>query len=264
MKFKLTILIVLSAVFFLSLSFYKINPTNPPAGRTGAPGETTCQAAGCHADGSYTGSLELTGLPDTVVANQSYSLTLINTSNAIKAGFQLTVLDSSNVKVGTLTAGNGCSLANSGGRQYVRQSIPHTLSNGSTSWTFDWKAPASVPNDSIHFYFASLCANGNGQKTGDNALKNSKSVVLPTFVSAVNDDSREFNLNFFPNPAKDFVTIEIPGRGDVKMMDENGKVVLRTEVVNSKQLDISGLPNGLYFASVQFQGNLETRVFIKN
>ncbi len=241
-----------------------MDPNNPPAGRTGAPGETTCQTAGCHSGGNYTGSLELTGLPDTIIANQSYSLTLTNTSNAIKAGFQLTVLDSSNTKVGTLTAGTGCSMANAGGRQYVRQSSPHTLSNGSTSWTFNWKAPASVPNDSIHFYFASLCANGNGQKTSDNALKNSKSVVLPTFVSAVKDDLKDFNLYFFPNPAKDFVTIEIPGRGDVKILDENGKVVLKAEVVNSKQLDISKLSNGLYFASVQFKGNLQSRVFIKN
>lgn len=263
MKFRITVFGFLSMAFVVLFSFNKINPNNPPAGRTGAPGETTCQASGCHSDGNFTGTLELSGLPDTVVANQSYTLTMTNTSDAVKAGFQLTVLNGGNMKVGTLTAGSGCSLANSGGRQYVRQSSPHTLANGSTSWTFTWKAPAQVTDDSIHFYFASLCANGNGQKTGDNALNSSKSVVLPTFVSAVNDDSQDFELHFYPNPTTDFITIEIPGSGSVKILNENGKAVLQSEVVNSKKLDISNLPSGIYFSNIVLKGKSQTKVFVK-
>ena len=264
MKLKLaTFLVLLAAIFVLSSS-NKINPNNPPAGRTGAPGETTCQASGCHSGGNFVGNVELTGLPDTVVAEQSYLLTLANASEAVRSGFQLTVLDGSNTKAGTLTAGTGCSIANAGGRQYVRQSSPHTLINGSTSWTFTWKAPAQVTDDSIHFYFASLCANGNGQKTGDNALNSSKSVVLPTFVSAVDDKTADFDLHFYPNPSKDFVMVEIQGKGKVTVLDENGKLVLQTEVFNSKELDISHLPNGLYFSKVELNNQSQTRIFVKN
>ncbi len=210
------------------------------------------------------GTIELTGLPDTVVAEQSYILTLTNESDAVKSGFQLTVLDSNNTKAGTLTAGTGCSIANAGGRQYVRQSSPHTLMNGSTSWTFTWKAPAQVQNDSIHFYFTSLCANGNGQKTGDNALQNSKSVLLPTIVSSVGDEVEDFKLNLYPNPSNDYLVIEMPGTGSVKLLDADGNTVQVSDFKNTTKLDISKLPIGLYFSRIELGGKTQTRAFVKN
>ncbi|MBI1224140.1 MAG: T9SS type A sorting domain-containing protein [Bacteroidetes bacterium] len=264
MKLKLVTYLLLPATVLSFLASNKLDPNNPPAGRTGAPGETTCQASGCHSGGSYTGMVELTGIPDTVQANQTYTLTLTNTSNAVRSGFQLTVLSNTNTKLGTLTAGNGCSLANAGGRQYVRQSSPHNLTNGSTSWTFTWKAPAEVPGDSIHFYFATLCANGNGQNTGDNALKSSKTVVMPAFVSAIDSKLADFDLHFYPNPTKDFVMIEIPGKGNVTILDENGQVVLQSGVSNTLKLDISNLKAGVYFSKIDLKGKSQTRVFIKN
>lgn len=264
MKLKFILFLTVLFSVLVLFSFEKINPNNPPAGRTGAPGETTCQASGCHENGNYSGTVELMGLPDTLVADSSYSLTLTNISDAVRAGFQLTVLDENNIKAGTLTAGSGTSLANAGGRQYVRQSSPRTLANGSTSWTFTWKAPAEVANDSIHFYFATLCANGNGQKTGDNALKSSRSVVLPKIVSGVAEKSRNFDLQFFPNPANDFVSIEIPGVGLAKILNENGQVVLESGVDFKKKLDISQLPMGIYFLKIELNGPAQSRVFIKN
>ncbi len=264
MNLKLLSLLTAPLSLLVLFSFNKLDPNNPPTGRTGAPGETTCQASGCHSSGNYTGTVELLGLPDTVVANSSYSLTLTNTSDAVKAGFQLTVLDGNNIKAGILTAGSGTSLANAGGRQYVRQSSPHTLANGTTSWSFTWKAPAEVTNDSIHFYFATLCANGNGQKTGDNALKGSRSVVLPKIVSGVADKSKSFDFQFFPNPANDFVSVEIPGTGVAKILNENGQVVFESEVAFKKKLDISKLPVGLYFLRLELNGNAQSRIFVKN
>lgn len=85
------------------------DPNNPPTARTGAPGETTCGASGCHSGGTYTGSVTISGVPDTIVANQSYTVNLTNTSNAIRAGFELTCLDNSNAKCGTLSTGSGTS-----------------------------------------------------------------------------------------------------------------------------------------------------------
>ncbi len=263
MKLTLATIFLLPAAIFVLFSSNNINPSNPPAGRTGAPGETTCQASGCHSGGNFVGTIELTGLPDTVVAEQSYTLTLTNESDAVKSGFQLTVLDGNNTKAGTLTAGTGCSIANAGGRQYVRQSNPHTLMNGNTSWIFTWKAPVQVQNDSIHFYFASLCANGNGQKTGDNALQNSKSVLLPTIVSSVGDEVEDLKLNLYPNPSNDYLVIEMPGTGSVKLIDAGGKMVLESEVRNSAKLDISMLSSGLYFSKIDFNGKTKTRIFVK-
>lgn len=264
MRLKFLGLLTIPFAILVLFSFNKINPNNPPAGRTGAPGETTCQASGCHSGGNFFGTVELSGIPDTVVANQSYNLTLTNTSDAFRAGFQLTVLDNANKKVGTLSSGSGTSLANAGGRQYIRQSSPRTLANGSTSWSFTWNAPAEVTNDSIFFYFASLCANGNGQITGDNALKNSKIVVLPKIVSGVADKSKNFDLRFYPNPTNDFISIEIPGKGLAKILDENGQIALESPINFYKKWDISNLPAGLYFLKMEHYGKVESRVFVKN
>jgi hypothetical protein len=120
--------------------------------------------------------------------NQSYTITLSNTSNAVRAGFQLTCLDAANAYAGTLTNGTGTSIgtSNSTGRKYIRQSSPKTLSGGSTSWTFTWKAPASAAENKCTFYFVSLCANGNGNNSGDKVLVANESVVLKA-VSAANE-----------------------------------------------------------------------------
>ncbi len=154
------------------------DPNNPPTGRTGAPGETTCQNTDCHGTGSYTGTVEIAGIPDTVLPNATYALTLTNTSNAVKAGFELTSLNAgTNTMAGTLTAGTGVNIGTAAnGRKYARQASPHTLSGGSTSWNFTWKAPAT--GDSITFYYVSLCANNNGHEDGDNVLVANKGVVV--------------------------------------------------------------------------------------
>ncbi len=263
MKLKLFTYLLLPAAMLLQFSSTTINPNNPPVGRTGAPGETTCQASGCHSGGAYVGTVEITGVPDTVVANQAYSITLTNTSNAVKSGFQLTVLNEANQKTGTLTAGTGCSIGNGGGRQYVRQSSPRSLANGSTSWTFTWTAPATVVDDSIHFYFASLCANGTGNDNGDNAIKGSRSVVLPSPVSGSYNVVQQASLKIFPNPAQSNLNIEFHGKGDMTILNANGQSVLKAPVANHRQIDISKLESGLYFVKFESDGKVQTAVFIK-
>lgn len=263
MKLRFFTNLIFPAAALVLFSSTKYNPNNPPVGRTGAPGETTCQASGCHSGGAYVGTVEITGVPDTVVANQAYSITLTNTSNAVKSGFQLTVLNEANQKTGTLTAGTGCSIGNGGGRQYVRQSSPRTLTNGSTFWSFTWTAPATVVDDSIHFYFASLCANGTGNTNGDNAIKSSKSVVLPSTVSGTNDVAQEASLKVFPNPAQSNLNIEFHGKGDMTILNANGQSVLKATVANQHQIDVSKLGAGLYFVKFESEGKVQTAVFIK-
>jgi hypothetical protein len=265
MKLKLLtwLTLPLFAILLFSTSF-KIDPNNPPTGRTGAPGETTCQASGCHTGGSFNGVVEISGVPDTVIANQTYSITLANTSDAVRAGFQLTVLNNANQKTGTLTAGTGCSIGNAGGRQYVRQSTPRTLSNGGTSWAFTWKAPETVVADSIHFYFVTLCANGNGQRTGDNVLVSKKSTVLPTPVSGSINPISKSAINLFPNPIKSSLSIDFPGNGAFKIFNANGQLLLKEAIFNHKTIDVSKLQSGLYFVIFELDGQTVSRTFIKD
>ncbi|MCB0519589.1 MAG: T9SS type A sorting domain-containing protein [Lewinellaceae bacterium] len=224
--------------------------------------ELTCQASNCHAGSSYTGTVAITGIPDTVEANKSYSITLTNASNAVRAGFELTVLDKSNSKIGTLTASGGSSLANGNGWQYVRQSSPKNLSNGSASWSFTWKSPASIVDDSIYFYFVSLCANGNNQKTLDNVLKNSKTVVMPTLVSGLETSPGLFPFSMSPNPASGFVHLTLPTNGKLKLTNLSGQLVLEKAIGPSEWLDISGLVRGIYVARVECQGASQSKLLL--
>ncbi len=265
MKLKLLpwLTLPLTATLLFSTSF-KINPNNPPTGRTGAPGETTCKASGCHEGGSFNGVVEISGVPDTVMANQTYTITLANTSDAVRAGFQMTVLNNANQKTGTLTAGTGCSIGNAGGRQYVRQSTPRTLSNGGTSWTFTWQAPETVVADSIHFYFVTLCANGNGQRTGDNDLVSKKSVVLLTPLSSSSNPLSQSAIQLYPNPIRSSLSIDFPGNGAFKVCNKNGQTMLKETIFNRKTIDVSKLESGLYFVIFELEGKTVSKTFIKD
>ena len=179
MKFKSFFSILGTIALWGLLTSTLRNPNNPPLGNTGAPNETTCAKSSCHLNpGSITGTVSISGIPDTVTPNQTYQITLTNTSTAVKAGFQLTCLDAANMKCGNLIATPGNNVGNFSNRQYVRQSTPKFLSGGSASWTFSWKAPATLPEDSIKFYFVSLAANNNGNNGGDNVLRSTKKVIL--------------------------------------------------------------------------------------
>ena len=242
------------------------NPNNPPTGRTGAPGETTCGAAGCHSGGSFTGTVAITGVPDTIVANQSYPVTLTQTSNATRGGFELTCLDStSNAKCGTLTAGSGTSVATSGGRQYVRQSSPKNLSSGSVSWSFSWKAPASITGNKATFYFVSLAANGNGKESGDNPLLGTKKVI-PKAVSAAGEAVQPEFAKIFPTILSENLTIEMNGasHAELTIFDQNGRAVMHQSVQNGLQnLPMANLPNGVFVAKLTATDgrSMTTRLF---
>ncbi|MCC6413291.1 MAG: T9SS type A sorting domain-containing protein [Saprospiraceae bacterium] len=236
------------------------NPQNPPLASTGAPGENTCQRSGCHGGGSFTGGVLLTGLPDTIVAGQVYSLTLTHNSNATRAGFQITCLDSLNVRAGTLAAGTGSNLASASGRQYVRHSTFKTLSAGTTSWNFSWTAPDSAAGDFAKFYFTSLAANGNGNTSGDNVLTANKTVVFAATVSA-NDPGLERQVRIYPSPFTNQLTVELNevSAATLRLFDTKGNLVSKKAIQSgTSEMNTAELPKGMYYAVIT-AGNRSTR-----
>jgi hypothetical protein len=167
----------------------KVDPNNPPVGNTGAPDETTCQQSGCHNGGSFAGTVAISGLPDSVYADTTYSITVTQTSNATRGGFQLLCLTAQLKNCGTLTAATGVNIGTKtvNSRKYARQSQPKNLTGGAVSWTFPWKAPSTLLPDSITFYSVSLAANGNGKESGDNVLKTSRKVYMKPLSTATQD-----------------------------------------------------------------------------
>lgn len=266
MKFKiLPVLSLLLAAWFLLTNSMR-NPNNPPLAQTGAPGETTCStASGCHTGGTFTGTVNISGVPDTVEANQTYNITITNTSNAIRAGFQLTCWDGANAMCGTLTAGTGVNIGSgTANKKYARQSSPRTLSGGSASWTFTWKAPASASGDKATFYFTSLCSNNNGQKTGDNAIQSNKMVVLRTTSTSI-EPAQEAAVKFFPTLVQNnMLHLELleAESGQIKVFDLNGKIVLQKNLTAVNDLNVNDLAKGIYTAHIIAAGKIATKKFV--
>lgn len=263
LKFFSASAILVSALFLLSNT--RREPNNPPTGKTGAPGETTCADAGCHSGGNYAGTVSISGIPDTVAFNTTYSITLTNTSNAVRAGFELTCLDSSNAMCGSLVAGAGCSIGSgSAGRKYARQSSPKLLSNGSASWTFTWKSPASASNNAATFYFISLCANNNNQKTGDNPILANKSVVFKTLTPVV-EPAKEAQVKIYPTIITGGVlNIELldASQGKLIILDTQGKQVFESTLLSSNNLNISNLSKGVYVVNIFADGKTAVKKMI--
>lgn len=266
MQHKLFIASALLLGLWFSLSSNKLNPSNPPTGKTGAPGETTCGDSGCHNPaGTLTGTVSISGVPDTIVPNQTYAVVIKNESNATRAGFEMICLDGANAMCGTfsIVANSGVNIGSSGTKRYPRQSTPKTLSGGSASWTINWKAPATASGNKATFYFASLCANGNGQRTGDNVVTGQKTVVLGT-TSPAFEPADESVVRVFPSLAKDLLQVELyeAAQGELLITSLKGDLVQQTSLNASNRVDISALTPGIYVARVKAGSKMAVRKFV--
>lgn len=96
---------------------------------------------------------------------------------------------------------------------------------------------------SYHFYIASL---------------------LPTGI----EDTKENLLRLYPNPASSSLTFQLSANsqqqlGNIHIYDALGKVVFQTELLSNKlTIDISHLPEGIYFVQMTASGKLITKKLI--
>jgi len=240
-------------------------PRNPPLGNSGAPGETSCMPSGCHSGGSFTGVLTISGIPDTVLADQTYNLTLSNSSDAIRSGFQLTCLDINNKFNGTLTGNTEVNVAkdNTSGRTYARQALAKNFNNGLVSWTFKWKAPASVPDNKLTFYFAGMLANGDGDKSKDNSIKSLKTVVfqIPTATQEILNPFKQFKAFQFANTLI-IAGIENPSDYEYELTALNGHQVQSGTLESSIPLHEN--PEGIYLLHIHSSKHqYSSRIFLR-
>ena len=169
-------LFLLSLFIFFGLGA-TFNRSQPPLGRTGAPGESTC-ANGCHGTSVNTGPGNIAlGLPANYTPGQTYSLNLQLTDNTrSRFGFEMTALNSSNAAAGSFSVASGNATIRSanisGG---IRQYIHHSNASSNNSWSINWTAPSSQAGP-ITFYVAGNAANGNNGTSGDNIYTSSFSL----------------------------------------------------------------------------------------
>ena len=78
-------------------------------------------------------------------------------------------------------------------------------------------------------------------------------------------------INVFPDPAKDLITVEIPGpaaaalqNGSIFIYNLMGRLMLKQTVSSSKtRIDINSLPSGLYLIRVVQNGVAGSGKFIR-
>lgn len=159
---------------------------DPPDGFTGAPGQGTCMASGCHTGGTFGGNVVISGLPSVINSNQAYNITvtLNNTSgNAFKGGFQLVALNSTNNSVGELIAlDSDHGVSTTGGKEYVDHRGGKPFIGNSASWTFQWIAPGAPNGEVIKMYASGNFTNGSNSVEGDNSKQ---TFVMGTLMSVV-------------------------------------------------------------------------------
>ncbi|RZJ67839.1 MAG: T9SS type A sorting domain-containing protein [Flavobacterium sp.] len=76
---------------------------------------------------------------------------------------------------------------------------------------------------------------------------------------------KDFKWSYFPNPAKDVVTIRLEEAADgIQLFDINGKLVFsQSQKASEYQLDLSGIPNAIYYLKVSVGEKILTGKIVK-
>jgi len=187
------------------------NRGGSPAGRTGAPDESTCATAGCHSgtvnSGSATVELGLSGgaTAYSLGATHTISIAIDGAQSAARNGFEIVALDGQDTNVGTwILSGADKRTRSSAGREYVTQT---NTGSAQASWEVDWQAPESDAGD-VTFYLAYNDADNNGGRTGDDIYTTSLTIAADVASSVKTINSLE-NIAVYPNPVKEQINMKL-------------------------------------------------------
>ncbi len=263
------------------LFFAGIESDNGKAGATGSPGEQTCSQSNCHTgstDNTMGGSVTLTST-DLVnweyTPGQTYTLTAtVSQQGRSLFGIGLEALLPSGANAGTLTPGTGTTTKNATISGNSRKNIVHNMNAGATanahSFTFTWTAPATDVG-AIAIYYAGNATNNNGAKTGD-YIYNASQVVTPAGVSVSEQENSPFTFSFYPNPTTENITVNYSLEESAKIQyviyDLTGKKVqtesaTRFPGAQQQSIDVNSLQAGTYLLSLNLNGNVITKRFVK-
>lgn len=259
---------------FSTFSAFKRDPNNPPVGSTGAPSENaSCNYSGCHTNGNMTGTVTVTGLPDSIVGGQTYAITLTVRNNAAggRGGFQMTCLDATNAPAGTFVSpnatvvsiGSGNTTATTG-RKYPRQAKPINFAANVAAWTYNWTAPATLPTMPLTFYYVGMVANSDGVEGGDNSITGKK-LVYKKITTPTDELETTLNAHVYPNPTSDVLFVELADKteANVMLVDVQGRAVLNTVVQGSQQpISVKHLAKGVYSVAVESGGKMMSRKIV--
>ncbi len=244
--------------------------SNPPNGRSGAPGDGLC--TDCHSPSNplgLDGELTLTGFPTAVAPGQTYSISVVvRNDNGIaqRNGFQAVILDESNNNIGDITTsgGNPTTETSGNGREYVEHNPAIDFADNEVEWTFDWTAPDGNVGEEVTLYIASIVGNGGSGNSNDLFLQDNFTTIIDEAV-ATDDLEGIAKINVFPNPARDFFTLELEGpiseNVNIRLMSATGQLVYVQKdlsLTSKTEIPVANLADGIYF--LQINGETATTV----
>jgi len=268
MKKTYTYFAIISIIFLLAFS------SNPPNGRTGAPGESTC--AGCHGGNTpIQGSVEIEGLPDRIMGGTPYDITvraIVTNGNAMRAGFQLVALNENNQNIGMLTQpGSNVGFETFNSRTYAEHRSAKSFGGASElTYEFQWIAPENLESGAVSMYASCVLADGNGSSGGDRVVTTNITSEVEISTSATERDPA-ISIRVFPNPTADYLQINWEGiqvaqNPIITLTDLNGRIVLQQSGgmgSDQIQIDLRSLQPGIYLTTLNLDGRMATKKVVK-
>ena len=260
---KITILLpfVFAVFIMLNNGFGFTNSLQPPASRTGAPGETNCAGSGCHVGAPMLNSplleIDFNNGSAFYEADVTYDIALNVNQTGARYGFEMVALDAANNSVGQFAA-TGANTAINPNMPNGRSYINHLNAPTSRNFTFQWTAPAAEVG-AVTFYAAGNAANGNGNPMGDMIFTNSLTVDMNTGIN----DAERMKFSHYPNPVSDRLNVqyELQQTQNVRISLHNlsGKevAVLQNRRLNAGtqthvfELENNSLSTGLYLLKME-------------
>lgn len=236
---------------------------------TTAPGENQsyCGSIGCHFGSNFNAELSMSllnanGEPvEKYIPGQDYSVSLIvnHTGTPAGYGFQIVSLkDSDETSINSFfDIPDYAQESQFMNRQYIEQKnvVP------TDEIILNWKAP-NVGSGDITFYAAGNAVDGSGDSSNDSGDTIRLTITEDVMSSLINIDS-DRSFTFFPNPAKDIITIIAEfNYKQIEIFNLQGQLLNRSKF--ESKIDVSELEDGLYIIRARNdEGDTQTQRLIK-
>ncbi|MBA2407761.1 MAG: T9SS type A sorting domain-containing protein [Chitinophagales bacterium] len=259
-KYTIYLVTICTAVVLLfQFSEVRTNSIQPPAGRTGAPGELTCgDGAACHNTTPNTGSgsvmLSFNGDNNEYVPGDTYQVTVtVLDPDASKFGFECTSIDNNGDSAGIWSGEVQGNIAfPTAGAVDDRKYVSHFMADANNTWIVNWIAPATDIG-AVTFYASGNAANGNSSATGDEIYTTSLTINMATGIEII-ESGNPFMVESITH---DYLNVQYYSAGlnsvAFQLYDLNGKHLKsfdgnsQSPGTHSTTLDVSSIPQGLYF-----------------
>lgn len=260
MKRLYTIFIILIPAVFILLAF----TAGPPAGNTGSPLDgQNCSACHIPLPAGHVQNWISTTIPDAgYTPGETYIVAVSALSIvAVKMGFQITS-ETSAEKAGTFIITDDTRTKLTNAHTVTHTSQGTTVTGLPNTWTMNWMAP-EMGTGPVSFYVAVNETNNDNSSNGD--LIYLSSLTVNEFSVSISEADDKKCGQIFPNPASNYINVEVPLQSDIKIFDNTGRALKHYRANSNKmKINVEDLESGIYYAHINYNGKNVIRKFVRN